>query len=108
MLPVVIYPTQDDWLIGTIPTELGRGWRKLHTFLIGGNVMHGGFPSSFANNEFLGTVFIDRNNFNGTWPTVFDTLKNLEWLDAEGNGFTGSLSSGIGELRSLSESVAYA
>ena len=99
---------QDDWLIGTIPTELGRGWRKLHTFLIGGNVMHGGFPSSFANNEFLGTVFIDRNNFNGTWPTVFDTLKNLEWLDAEGNGFTGSLSSGIGELRSLSESVAYA
>lgn len=92
---------QDDWLIGTIPTELGRGWRKLHTFLIGGNVMHGGIPSSFANNEFLGTVFIDRNNFNGTWPTVFDTLKNLEWLDAEGNDFTGTLSPGIGELKSL-------
>lgn len=92
---------QDDWLIGTIPDDLGRGWRKLHTFLIGGNVMHGGIPSSFANNEFLGTVFIDRNNFNGTWPTVFDTLKNLEWLDAEGNDFTGTLSPGIGELKSL-------
>lgn len=95
---------QDDWLVGTIPSELGRGWRKLHTFLIGGNVMSGGFPTSFANNEFLGTVFIDRNNFNGTWPTVFDTLKNLEWLDAEGNAFTGSLSPGIGDLKNLSES----
>lgn len=94
---------QDDWLIGTIPDDLGRGWRKLHTFLIGGNVMHGGIPSSFANNEFLGTIFIDRNNFNGTWPTVFDTLKNLEWLDAEGNGFTGTLTPGIGELKSLSK-----
>lgn len=95
---------QDDWLIGTIPDDLGRGWRKLHTFLIGGNVMHGGFPSSFANNEFLGTVFIDRNNFNGTWPTVFDTLKNLAWLDAEGNDFTGTLSPGIGELKRMRES----
>mmetsp|Transcript_10564 Transcript_10564/g.16057 ORF Transcript_10564/g.16057 Transcript_10564/m.16057 type:complete len:721 (-) Transcript_10564:1143-3305(-) len=92
---------QDDWLIGTIPKELGIGWRKLHTFLIGGNVMYGGIPSSFANNEFLGTVFIDRNNFNGTWPTVFDTLKNLEWLDAEANDFTGTLTPGIGELKSL-------
>ena len=95
---------QDDWLIGTIPDDLGRGWRKLHTFLIGGNVMHGGIPSSFANNEFLGTVFIDRNNFNGTWPTVFDTLKNLAWLDAEGNDFTGTLSPGIGELKRMRES----
>lgn len=95
---------QDDWLIGTIPSELGTGWRKLHTFLIGGNVMHGGIPSSFADNEFLGTLFIDRNNFNGTWPTVFDTLKNLEWLDAEGNDFTGTLSPGIGELKSMSKS----
>jgi hypothetical protein len=95
---------QDDWLVGTIPSELGEGWRKLHTFLIGGNVMSGVFPTSFADNEFLGTVFIDRNNFNGTFPTVFDTLKNLEWLDAEGNAFTGSLSPGIGELKNLSES----
>lgn len=94
---------QDDWLIGEIPSELGKGWRKLHTFLVGGNVMSGGFPKSFANNEFLGTVFIDRNNFNGTWPTVFDTLKNLEWLDAEGNDFSGTLSDGIGELKNLSE-----
>jgi hypothetical protein len=97
---------QDDWLTGTIPTELGTGWRNLYAFMIGGNVMSGEFPKSFANNEFLGTVFIDRNNFNGTWPTVFDTLKNLEWLDAEGNNFTGSLSPGIGDLKSLSESCS--
>ena len=69
--------------------------------------MHGGFPSTFANNEFLGTIFIDHNFFNGTWPTVFDTLKNLEWLDAEGNDFSGTLTPGIGELKSLSKSLLF-
>ncbi len=98
---------QGDYLFGTIPDDLGRGWRKLHTFLIGGNYMHGGFPSTFANNEFLGTIFIDHNFFNGTWPTVFDTLKNLEWLDAEGNDFSGTLTPGIGKLKSLSKRVSF-
>ena len=76
---------QDDWLVGTIPDALGTGWKKLHTFLVGGNVLGGGFPSTFAKNEMLGTLFIDRNRFNGTFPAVFSTLKSLEWLDAENN-----------------------
>lgn len=95
---------QDDWLVGTIPDALGTGWKKLHTFLVGGNVLGGGFPSTFAKNDMLGTLFIDRNRFNGTFPAVFSTLNSLEWLDAENNEFTGTVPDSIATLKNLSES----
>ena len=96
------FEIQDDYVIGTIPDALGTGWTNLHTFLVGGNFLHG-FPQTFENNEMLGTIFIDRNRFNGTFPSVFETLKNLEWLDVENNAFVGELPDGLGNLKSLSE-----
>lgn len=95
------FEIQDDYLIGTIPESLGS-WTKVHTILLGGNYLEGaGLPSTFADNEMLGTIFIDRNRFNGTFPNVFTTLKNLEWLDAEANDMVGTLPEGIGNLKSL-------
>ena len=95
------FEIQDDYLIGTIPESLGS-WTKVHTILLGGNYLEGaGLPSTFADNEMLGTIFIDRNRFNGTFPNVFATLKNLEWLDAEANDMVGTLPEGIGNLKSL-------
>lgn len=97
------FEIQDDYLVGTIPDSLGTGWTNLHTFLVGGNFLTGGFPMTFENNELLGTVFIDRNRFNGTFPSVFASLKNLKWLDAESNTFVGEMPAEIGNLKSLSE-----
>ncbi|KAL7537964.1 hypothetical protein ACHAXR_008184 [Thalassiosira sp. AJA248-18] len=96
------FAIQDDYLIGTIPDDFGTGWTKLHTFLVGGNFLTGvGFPLTFENNEMLGTIFIDRNLLNGTFPSVFTTIKNLKWLDAEKNTFVGEMPIGIGDLKSL-------
>jgi hypothetical protein len=74
---------QTDYLYGTIPSSLGTNWTKLTAFLVGDNFLGGGFPNTFKDNVLLGTIFIDHNYFNGTFPEVFTTLKNLEWLDAE-------------------------
>ena len=101
------FEIQDDYLIGTIPNALGTGWTKLHTFLVGGNYLHAGFPDTFEGNEMLGTIFLDRNQFNGTFPSVLSTLRNLKWLDAENNNFVGQLPDGIGDLKSLSESILF-
>jgi len=98
---------QTDFLYGTIPITLGTSWTKLHTFLVGDNFIHGGFPSTFAGNTMLGTIFIDYNRFNGTFPEVFTTLENLEWLDAENNAFTGSLPNALGNLKNLSETYYF-
>ena len=97
------FEIQDDYLVGTIPDELGTGWPNLHTILVGGNYLHGGFPETFQDNEMLGTIFIDRNRFNGTFPSVMSTLKNLEWLDAANNTFVGTLPGDMGDLKLLSE-----
>ena len=99
------FEIQDDYLYGTIPSVLGTQWTKLHTFLVGGNFLHGGFPLTFENHEMLGTIFIDRNNCNGTFPDVFATLKNLVWLDAANNTFVGEIDAGIADLKSLSEFI---
>jgi len=95
------FEIQEDYLTGTIPESIGRTWKKLHTMLLGGNFLHGGFPDAFENNDMLGTIFIDRNLFNGTFPNVFTTLKNLEWLDAETNNFVGTIPDEISNLKSL-------
>ena len=97
------FEIQDDYLFGAIPLSLGVGWKKLRTFLVGGNFLYGNFPDTFAENEMLGTIFVDRNGLNGTFPRVFGTLKNLKWLDAEDNEFMGELPDGIGELKALSK-----
>lgn len=49
------FEVQDDYLTGRIPDSLGN-WTNLHTFLVGGNYLHGSFPSSFEGNEMLGTT----------------------------------------------------
>jgi len=95
------FEIQDDYLFGTIPSTLGTGWTKLHTFLVSGNSLSGGFPRTFESNKMLGTIFMGHNQFGGTFPNVFTTLKNLKWLDVEDNGFVGDLPTEMGELKAL-------
>ena len=97
------FEIQDDYLVGTIPDALGIGWANLHTFLVGNNYLWGEFPSTFENSEMLGTIFIDRNRFNGTFPGFVTTLKNLVWFDAARNSFVGELPLEMGSAKSLSE-----
>ncbi|KAL7551210.1 hypothetical protein ACHAWF_014424 [Thalassiosira exigua] len=102
------FQVQNDYLIGTVPGELGTSWTKLNTLLLGGNFLEGTFPETFGGNEMLGTVFVDRNKFRGTFPSLFGMLENLEWLDAEGNDFEGELPATMADLKSLSEFFSYA
>ena len=78
---------QNDFLYGTLPDQLGA-WTKIEAFLVNDNFFTGSFPDSFRDHGFLGTVFTNGNDFNGTLE-VIPTLKNLEWLEAEDNRFTG-------------------
>ena len=91
---------QRDYLTGTIPKELGN-WKKIEAFLVTDNFLKGSLPSSFSGHEFLGTIFVQKNDLNGTLA-VIPTLKNLEWLEANDNSFTGGLED-ISQLKKLSE-----
>mmetsp|Transcript_31232 Transcript_31232/g.57153 ORF Transcript_31232/g.57153 Transcript_31232/m.57153 type:complete len:434 (+) Transcript_31232:1-1302(+) len=95
------FEIQHDYLFGTIPKSIGKSWTKVHTILLGGNYLSGGFPDTFENNQILGTIFIDQNWFNSTFPNVMATMKNLEWLDAEDNNFSGTMPPTITNLKSL-------
>ena len=85
-------------LIGTIPSGIGTAWTKVTAFLVNYNHLNGTFP--FSNNPLLGTIFLIGNEMGGNLDAI-TALKNLEWLEAEENDFSGTLPEEITSLEYL-------
>lgn len=70
---------------GSLPSTLGLTLPKLDTFYVGGNKLFGNIPVSLSNASGLINLDFAYNNFSGSIPKNLGNLRDLEWLNFEGN-----------------------
>ncbi|KAJ0086650.1 hypothetical protein Patl1_09241 [Pistacia atlantica] len=80
-------------LSGEIPDSLGS-LSHLEELYLDNNHFQGLIPSSFNNLKSLKRLEIQQNNISGEFPFL-SSLKNLYFLDASDNNFTGNIPSAL-------------
>ncbi|KAL9374129.1 hypothetical protein Peur_033749 [Populus x canadensis] len=89
-------------LSGGIPKELG----KLSALKgLAGNDLHGELPKELGNLTNLRILYLTANNFNGTIPTTYEHLTNLQVFGVSGNYLSGPIPDYIGKWVNLSDLV---
>ena len=93
------FEVQTDRLSGPLPQTLGN-WKMLDALLLNYNGGLEGSLDVLQNNELLGTIFVNDNKFNGTLDFL-PSLSSLQWFEATGNYFGGTLPEEITALKYL-------
>lgn len=69
---------------------------------LGGNRFNGSIPSSFSNLSQLETLSLRDNSLTGTLPEDLMSMSNLTTLNLAGNKFSGDIPVSIGNLKAIS------
>ena len=77
-------------LNGTLPSEIG-GLSIANTFSIWGGQLSGTIPSELGKLRWLEHLLLGANNLEGTIPDELVMLTNLIWLALENNHLTGTI-----------------
>jgi hypothetical protein len=91
----------DNLMTGTLPAASIGQWTALTFFQIGGNSFIGTLPDSIGNWSKLGYFSVYKNFFEGTIPESVQEWTSIETAYFTGNDFTGSMSTGICDIKSL-------
>uniref|UniRef100_A0A7N0TSN6 non-specific serine/threonine protein kinase n=1 Tax=Kalanchoe fedtschenkoi TaxID=63787 RepID=A0A7N0TSN6_KALFE len=90
-----------NYLDGQIPTTLGN-CKGMQVIAISRNHLNGTLPADvFSQFQVLLQLLIDHNSFEGQFPNVFGTRKNLNAIDASFNNFSGEIPAQLGESSGL-------
>ena len=87
----------NNFLSGTIPTEIGR-FDHLKFLSIQGNQISGIIPSEIGRIQSFQAVYLSGNNLQGSVPTEIALCKELEYIDISSNDLSGPLPSGLFDL----------
>ncbi|KAI4357157.1 hypothetical protein L6164_001124 [Bauhinia variegata] len=89
-------------LSGSLPKDMGCGLPNLKYLFLYENKLVGNIPNSISNASELNNLELNSNKFSGTIPSTLGNLRNLEFLQLEGNNFTtGAHTSELDFLTSL-------
>ncbi|CAB9528801.1 leucine rich repeat [Seminavis robusta] len=91
-----------DWRIhGALPSELGK-LTKLVALDVSGNSIFGTLPHELFALTYLYSLLVGSNQLEGTLPLdLFTNLARLEYLNMNGNHFSGTVPTEVGLLSSL-------
>lgn len=93
----------DNFLTGTLPTNIGKGTPNLRALFLGMNNLSGFIPHSLSNASKLAALDLSNNSFSGTIPDWLGSFRDLQLLQLGDNQFTNPSASELTFL--LSQSV---
>ena len=104
----------DDWIVGTIPSELGNLTQMTDLILYNHQQryrppgsrrtltgLHGPIPPELGNLAALKDMFLNDNRLSGEIPAALGNLSNLWSLDLSGNLLSGKIPPALGNLSNL-------
>ncbi|MGK3734220.1 MAG: hypothetical protein ACI8RD_004160 [Bacillariaceae sp.] len=94
---------QDLMLGGYLPSELSLLSNSLKHIVLDGNGLEGSIPTEFSDLSNLESLRLRRNNLNGQINIDFDLISNLKILELGKNQFTGRIPDDLLGLVSLTE-----
>ncbi|CAN6715598.1 unnamed protein product [Malus baccata var. baccata] len=86
---------------GELPESIGNLSTKLRIFTMGGNLLHGSFPTGVVNLVNLTNLGMEQNYLGGSVPDVIGKLQKLQGLYLNLNQFSGTIPSTLGNLTSV-------
>eukprot|EP00804_Cyclotella_cryptica_P004037 CCRYP_015449-RB/>CCRYP_015449-RB protein AED:0.36 eAED:0.36 QI:1362/0.75/0.8/1/0.75/0.4/5/0/218 len=95
------FPTENNGLIGTIPSEL-KEWVELRRLALQQGGLRGTIPTELSSLSNLLVFDLDYNELSGTLSAeLLESWKDLKELDLNNNSLSGTISSRIGRLTDL-------
>lgn len=94
---------QDLMLGGYLPTELSLLSNSLKQIVLDGNGLEGSIPTTFSDLSNLESLRLRRNNLSGQINIDFGLISNLKYLELGKNQFTGRIPDDLMGLVSLTE-----
>ncbi|CAB9521606.1 LRR receptor-like serine threonine-protein kinase At4g08850-like [Seminavis robusta] len=92
---------QNNFLSGTLPVVWLKGCKAMEEILLSGNYFEGSIPElAFEDSDSLRRIQLDHNKLSGRVP-VLGHLLQLEYLEFQGNSFTGPFPIGVFMLSNL-------
>lgn len=101
-LPLHEFVVRDNFMNGTLPTEIGR-WSMLEVFDIASNEFGGTLPMEFGEWNALVTFVASDNNLNGALPGEVGRWTGLEFLEIETCDIRGAIPTTLGTLTNVKE-----
>lgn len=86
-----------NYLVGTIPSELGN-LEYLESLGLGYNTLSGSIPSELGNLTNLTHLSLNQNNLSGSIPSSLGNLVKISHFRLDNNQLTGSIPSELGNL----------
>jgi Leucine-rich repeat (LRR) protein len=80
-----------DYLIGTLPSEIGRLKQLQYSLQLQSNSLSGVLPTTLGHLQALEHFYASSNHFAGSVPSQFGLLSNLKILDLSENHLEGQL-----------------